>query len=156
MSTILANSLVSMKSRDVLAVMCRMLWVTSKVKRDRVRDLSADPAEIGNPVDIRDTADPAITRKFLKGKRNIIRYRNLFSRTCDSVGAVSSSLSGAAPRAAPRKDEPSPPVIPLRFARFSSRLAFLISTCCSSRRRLSSSGLNVPFALNCVRRCSGM
>jgi len=72
--------------------------------------------------------------------------------TWDSVGAVSSSLSGAAPREAPSL---SPPM-PLRLAKFSSLFAFRISTCCSSRRRLSSSGLKVFLALNCVRRCSGM
>ncbi len=46
--------------------------------------------------------------------------------------------------------------MPLLFARFSSRFAFRISTCCSSRRRRSSSGLKVFLALNCVRLCSGM
>lgn len=65
----------------------------------------------------------------------------------------SSSLSGAAPRAAPGW---SLPAIPRRFARFSSRFALRISTCCSSRRRRSSSGLKALFALNVVRRCSGM
>ena len=80
--------------------------------------------------------------------------REQSERTCDSVGAVSSSLSGAAPSEAPGRSAPVP--MPRRLAKFSSRFAFRISTCCSSRRRRSSSGLNVFFALNCVRRCSGM
>ena len=74
--------------------------------------------------------------------------------TCDSVGAVSSSLSGAAPREAPGRFSPLP--IPRLLAKFSSRFALRISTCCSSRRRRSSSGLKVFFALKFVRRCSGI
>lgn len=74
--------------------------------------------------------------------------------TCDSVGGFSSSLSGAAPREAPGRWSPVP--MPRRLAKFSSRFALRISTCCSSRRRRSSSGLNVFLALNWVRRCSGM
>lgn len=74
--------------------------------------------------------------------------------TWDSVGAVSSSLSGAAPREAPGLFSPVP--IPRRLAKFSSLLALRISTCCSSLRRRSSSGLKVLFALKLVRRCSGM
>ncbi|KAI0969819.1 hypothetical protein F4678DRAFT_438277 [Xylaria arbuscula] len=46
--------------------------------------------------------------------------------------------------------------MPRRLARFSSRLAFRISTWASSRRRRSSSGLNVLLALYWLRRCSGM
>lgn len=76
------------------------------------------------------------------------------THTWDSLGGFSSSLSGAAPSDAPGRFSPVP--IPRRLARFSSRLALRISTCASSRRRRSSSGLKVLFALNWVRRCSGM
>lgn len=92
-----------------------------------------------------------------RGSRSKIIARannNIVALTWDSVGAVSSSLSGAAPKEAPGRFSPVP--MPRLLARFSSRLALRISTCCSSRRRRSSSGLNVFFALNCVRRCSGM
>ena len=75
-------------------------------------------------------------------------------RTCPSMLPPSSSLSGAAPSAAPGRS--APPPMPRRFARFSSRFARRISTCCSSRRRRSSSGLKALLALNVVRRCSGM
>lgn len=77
-----------------------------------------------------------------------------WQHTWDSVGGFSSSLSGAAPREAPGRLSPVP--MPRRFAKFSSRFAFRISTCCSSRRRRSSSGLKVFFALNWVLLCSGM
>lgn len=46
--------------------------------------------------------------------------------------------------------------MPRRLAKFSSLFALRISTCCSSLRRRSSSGLKVLFALKLVRRCSGM
>jgi hypothetical protein len=84
---------------------------------------------------------------------------NHMQRTWASMfPASSSSLSGAAPREAPGALAwvPSLAVMPRRLARFSSRFALRISTCCSSRRRRSSSGLKEPLALNCVRRCSGM
>jgi len=68
--------------------------------------------------------------------------------TCDSV-PPSSSLSTPAPGAG------LVTAIFLRFARFSSRFCFRISTCCSSRRRLNSSGLKVAFALK-LRLCSGI
>lgn len=95
-----------------------------------------------------DVSDTARVEMAIAPKKNRCRL------TCDSVGGFSSSLSGAAPREAPGRWSPVP--IPRRLAKFSSRFALRISTCCSSRRRRSSSGLNVFFALNWVRRCSGM
>jgi hypothetical protein len=68
-----ANFLVSMKFRDVVAAMSHAIGYMECQARSKVLDLFADPAEIGNTVDIRGTDDPAVTRKSLKGKGNFIQ-----------------------------------------------------------------------------------
>lgn len=128
-----------------------MLW--SPCQNVGLRDVSSPHiTSLGCPEEIKQNKTVDLVRR--EGSRLARGKTEGGIRTWDSVGADSSSLSGAAPREAPGRFSPVP--MPRRLAKFSSRFAFRISTCCSSRRRRSSSGLKVFFALNWVRRCSGM